>query len=154
MARLLSPQREAIEDQMHQIISNLESELLQLFQVNFVEDDTDLYDDSYMLRGLLDRCMFPSDYVSDVPTDAFEMPQGMRHFITGLLGQDPVRPERPDRWTPPPSETVDSYCYNLCKESRNLIDFGIFDSKNLTLCYRAWFMAGVTLTTISLVKEL
>ena len=87
-----------------------------------------------MLQELLDMCMFPSDYISDGSTDAFEMPQAMRHFITGLLGQDPIRPERPDSWTPPPFTAVDSYCYNLCKESRHLVDFGHFDSEHLTLC--------------------
>lgn len=87
-----------------------------------------------MLQELLDECKFPSDYITDGSTDALEMPQAMRHFITGLLGQDPIRPPRPDSWTPPPFEEVDRYCYSLCKESRHLIDFGHFNSKNLTLC--------------------
>lgn len=137
IARLTSPHRETVEDQIHRIISNLESELLQLFQVNFVEDDTDLYRDSYMLKGILDRCAFPSYYISDVHADALEMPQALRHYITGLLGQDPIRPARPDSWTPPPFKAVDHYCYTLCRESRHLINFGVFDFKNLTLSLSA-----------------
>jgi hypothetical protein len=85
MVRFTRPHRETVEDQIHRIIPNLESELLQLFQVNFVEDDTDLYRDSYMLKGILDRCAFPSYYISDVHADALEMPQALQHYITGLL---------------------------------------------------------------------
>src|SRR5271169_992768 len=88
--RLLSPHRTAFEDQIHCIISKLESDLLQLFQINFVEDDIDFHNDTNILQGPLDRCIFPSDHVTDVHTDAFEMSQGARNFITGLLGQNPI----------------------------------------------------------------
>src|SRR5271154_5232407 len=90
--------------------------------------------DSYILQELLDKCMFLSDYIAHGSTDAMEMPPAMRNFITGLLGQDPIRPPRVDSWSPPPFEGVDLYCCNLCRESRHLVDFGHLDSENLTLC--------------------
>ena len=70
----MSPHREVIEDQIRRIVSNLESELLQFLQINFLDqDDIDSYDDSNILQELLNRYISSSDDISNVSIDELKI---------------------------------------------------------------------------------
>ncbi len=79
----MSPQLEEIEDKIHRLFSNLEEQILQLFDIKIVEDNNTKSMD--MLQEVLYRCMFQSQYIANFGTVKSEMPCRMRDFITGLL---------------------------------------------------------------------
>ena len=135
LVRQLSPSPEDIGDKIERILLNCKTDLVRLVQEHTIESLAESLSapPTDMLQVLLDRCMPPSQNVANQNTVKPDLPTEVLDFITLILGQAPVVSEPPSIWVPPPFNEVGTYCFEMCMQGRETVDFGIFNKKKLRL---------------------
>ena len=81
---------------------------------------------------MLVRCLIPPNKTHFI-VGAPVMPSQFLDYVTGLLGEDPIRLVVPGPWTAPKFQDVHEYSTKLCRENRADIPFGIYEGESLTI---------------------
>ena len=74
-----------------------------------------------------------SQAVANQNTVEPDLPVMVLDFIASILDQTPVISEATSIWVPPPFNEVETYCFNMCMQGRETVDFGIFNNEMIRL---------------------